>query len=479
MKKKYLGVILALVVGKAAWAQNTNYGVASGLLGTNSSYFGFSTGVLTNGPYNSFFGAHVSVSPNVGGNNSALGSHSLHQNQGSSNSAVGAFSLYSNSNGHANVAIGESSLFSNSSGHSNTGVGTGVLYINKEGVANTAVGLNALRSNESDYNTAVGYEALRANSTGFENTAIGKHALLEHTRGVQNVAIGAYAHVKFNGNYNTAVGVGSGPAKEGFVNCTSLGYNAKNTSSNQVRLGNASVYSIGGYAAWSVVSDGRFKKDIKEDISGLAFIRKLRPVSYVLDRQAIADFVGTPDTMNASSATAKSLTPRQTGFVAQEVEAIVKKSGIVFSGVESPQNENDHYSLRYSEFVVPLVKAVQELTAMVESQQTEIKTLKQQLGIADRSDVSAGSSSQAMLFQNDPNPFVSDTEIKMTVPESTHEAQLIIYNMEGKQLKNFLVNDRGAAVVKVSGSELAAGIYLYALITDGKVVDTKRLLLTK
>ena len=52
-------------------------------------------------------------------------------------------------------------------------------------------------------------------------------------------------------------------------------------------------------------------------------------------------------------------------------------------------------------------------------------------------------------------------------------------NMEGKQLKNIQVNDRDNAAIKISGSEFSAGIYLYALIVDGKGVDTKRLILTK
>ena len=64
MKKKYFGVILALVVGETAWAQNTNYGVASGLLGTNSSYFGFSTGILTTLPTIHFL-AHTFQCPRV------------------------------------------------------------------------------------------------------------------------------------------------------------------------------------------------------------------------------------------------------------------------------------------------------------------------------------------------------------------------------------------------------------------------------
>ena len=57
---------------------------------------------------------------------------------------------------------------------------------------------------------------------------------------------------------------------------------------------------------------------------------------------------------------------------------------------------------------------------------------------------------------------------------------MIIYNLEGKQLKNIRVNERGARPHKISGSEFNPGMYLYALNTpDGNVVDTKRLILTK
>jgi len=38
---------------------------------------------------------------------------------------------------------------------------------------------------------------------------------------------------------------------------------------------------------------------------------------------------------------------------------------------------------------------------------------------------------------------------------------------------------RGESSQWISGSELSAGMYLYALIVDGKEVDTKRMILTK
>lgn len=51
-----------------------------------------------------------------------------------------------------------------------------------------------------------------------------------------------------------------------------------------------------------------------------------------------------------------------TGFIAQEVEQTAKKINYDFSGVDAPKNNSDLYGLRYGEFVLPLVKAVQELS---------------------------------------------------------------------------------------------------------------------
>ena len=54
-----------------------------------------------------------------------------------------------------------------------------------------------------------------------------------------------------------------------------------------------------------------------------------------------------------------------TGFIAQEVETAAKATGFDFSGVDKPRNEFGVYGLRYAEFVVPLVKAMQEQQQMI------------------------------------------------------------------------------------------------------------------
>jgi hypothetical protein len=54
-----------------------------------------------------------------------------------------------------------------------------------------------------------------------------------------------------------------------------------------------------------------------------------------------------------------------------------------------------------------------------------------------------------------------------------------IYDLQGTQLKQTVIPERGEGAYILYGSELKAGIYLYSLIADGQEVDTKRMILTK
>lgn len=67
-----------------------------------------------------------------------------------------------------------------------------------------------------------------------------------------------------------------------------------------------------------------------------------------------------------------------TGFIAQEVEAAAKEAGYNFSGVTAPKNSTDLYGVSYSQFVVPLVKGMQEQQAVIEQQKEEIKQQEQE-----------------------------------------------------------------------------------------------------
>ena len=210
--------------------------------------------------------------------------------------------------------------------------------------------------------------------------AIGSGALGDNTTGYCNVAVGVNAlNLIAGGNYNTAIGYYSFKASSSSsdTNSTALGHAATVTASDQVRIGDALVKSIGGYADWTNLSDRRFKKDIRENVPGLDFILKLRPVTYHLDVTALNDFLQIPDSLRILKREKQKEAIVQTGFIAQEVEQAAQEVGFDFSGVDKPKNEHDHYGLRYAEFVVPLVKAVQEQQKTIERQNEKINRLEE------------------------------------------------------------------------------------------------------
>ena len=51
--------------------------------------------------------------------------------------------------------------------------------------------------------------------------------------------------------------------------------------------------------------------------------------------------------------------------------------------------------------------------------------------------------------------------------------------MNGTQLQQYTVNGKGKQTVTINGNSLDPGMYFYALVIDGKEVDTKRMILTK
>ena len=126
--------------------------------------------------------------------------------------------------------------------------------------------------------------------------------------------------------------------------------------------------SIGGVMNWTTTSDGRLKTDVKEDVQGLDFILKLRPVTYEFTANGGRQTANGFNTVKRSDRQPSTVS-RFTGFIAQEVEQAAQSLDYDFSGIDKPQSESDRYGLRYSQFTVPLVKATQELSQKTETVQ--------------------------------------------------------------------------------------------------------------
>ena len=309
--------------------------------------------------------------------NTAVGYQALHLGGGGGNTAVGAQALY-NGGGYDNTAFGARALYSSlSSASYNTATGFEALFNNLSGSYNTASGYQALHNNLSgQFNTAFGGEALFSNTNNSQNTSVGNFSLLSTTGSDGNTALGFLAGGAWdNGYYNVFLGSLADANGNDYYNTIALGYDAIVTAPSMMRAGNFATTSIGGPVGWSTISDGRAKKNIQENVPGLAFITLLRPVSYNLDKSAMDRIIQRRVQTDDKKGISRTVPPEMeaayrekeqivySGFVAQEVEQAAKSIHYNFSGVDTARNDKDLYSLRYSDFVVPLAKSVQELSA--------------------------------------------------------------------------------------------------------------------
>jgi hypothetical protein len=366
-------------------------------------------------------------------------------------------------------------------------------------------------------NLAAGVGAMYNNTTGSYNVALGEHALYSSASGDQNTIIGAYAMDGTNGAWgNTAVGFKAGNSSQHGWNNTFIGSRATNIyadcfnsiavgngawvlSSNQAAIGNNSTTRIGGYANWSLYSDGRIKRNVQENIPGLAFINKLRPVTYNYDLDAADKINGVASAKDKDGKplmqplTQMDMAARKakqqivyTGFIAQEVEKAAQELKYDFSGVEVPKHDRDLYSLRYSEFVMPLVKAVQELsqkdeelqqkTAEIDALKNDVAELRRMVQALTKGPLREVASPSATLGQNTPNPAMGTTRITYTLEKASKQAHLLLMDGAGKVVKTIPLTTSG--VVNINTSWLSSGVYSYSLLVDGKTVVTKRMTVT-
>ncbi len=288
----------------------------------------------------------IMVGAGTGSSNTAVGINTLYKNTtGASNIANGYNALCENTTGYNNTANGYRALYRNTTGYNNTSNGCSTLYSNTKGCNNTAVGCNALTLNTiAGGNTAIGCDSLSSNTTGHSNTAIGRLALRSLTT---------------------------------YYNCTGLGANSAVTGSNQVQLGDTAV-TVYAQKALVTRSDARDKLDIEDSPLGLNFIMKLRPRKYRMNSREAYFEEGEERDFTATNDGSKAGKRPHYGLVAQEVKETMNELGIDFAGYLDSKIDGgeDVLSLGYTEFIAPMIKAIQQQQQMIEQLQKEIELLK-------------------------------------------------------------------------------------------------------
>lgn len=159
-------------------------------------------------------------------------------------------------------------------------------------------------------------------------------------------------------------------------------------SDNTYNLGQATSAGYGANRRWQRLysnnttistSDVNAKTDVADSPLGLAFINSLRPISYrwiVGHHEVVKDAEGNPviigeDSMGKPIFELEDVPGKRLhyGFIAQEVKQAVDASGVEdFAGwvKDDISDPNSTESLSYEQFIAPMAKAIQELSARVQ-----------------------------------------------------------------------------------------------------------------
>ncbi len=478
-----------------------------------------------------------------------LGYESGNVNTGIDNQGFGYEALLSNTTGTDNTAVGYKALLDNVTGGFNTAIGSSAMQLNT-GIYNTGIGYKSLYNNTGSNNSAVGYYSLVSNTSGYDNVAFGIQAGYLGTTAKEITAIGAYSLNNNTGNWNTALGYEAGltntsgtentfvgleaDANAGtYNNSTALGYAAQVTASNQIDIGNTSVATIQGQVNWSTYSDRRIKNSIQQNVPGLTFINKLQPVTYHLNihqQNTILGIVDSTDLNDTGYWNHKYDIENVvfSGLIAQQVDSAAQACSYNFSGVKKPVSSGGLYGLSYADFVVPLIKSVQQLSAKNDSLTSSVDSLRSMRSKLDSvqntldslrsafqsmqtclaqlcadnhsghhksgsnnsgggdsnsttnvQDVTLSSENAPLLYQNMPNPFSTGTKINYYLPQGTMGASIVFYDNYGNQIKTVQLSQTGNGTLNITPENLSNGIYSYSLMVNGNVIDTKRMVLQK
>ncbi len=246
------------------------------------------------------------------------------------------------------------------------------------------------------------------------------------------------------------------------------------------------------------VSDQKFKENIVPIDNALAVVNALNPKMYTYKNDEIY----------------KSLhfdNKEHFGFIAQEIEKVIPQ--IVTDNVHPAQKDKKgnvivgeikYKGVDYIEIIPYVVAAINEQQKIINNQKASIDSLKSQIAnccnnvqqtnnsigtgnLGSSLGASGNTSGEnntsgntiATLFQNNPNPFSQQTSIQYFIPTNSQSASVVIFDLNGKLIKTISINNFGIGSVIINGNELNPGMFVYSLVVDGRIIDTKRMILTQ
>ena len=223
------------------------------------------------------------------------------------------------------------------------------------------------------------------------------------------------------------------------------------------------------YAGGSIGSDKRLKRDIKPFEAGLDEVLAIQPKTYFYNGKADI-----------------TTTDKQVGVIAQDFQKISPESVHTFTHQtwESDEtgentrlvNQEEYLRVNTGDIQYMLVNAIKEQQQLITDLQLQIDALRNE----ESNDYSVHFENEenAALSQNYPNPATDRSTIYFQLQNQDQNASINVFDMSGKLISKLNVAGKNGKI-DLDTQALPSGQYLYNLEIDGKVVDTKKLIIAK
>lgn len=155
------------------------------------------------------------------------------------------------------------------------------------------------------------------------------------------------------------------------------------------------------------------------------------------------------------------------GLIAQEVQEVIPELVNVLP--------NGTYAVEYTAITGLLIEAIKEQQRQIENLSYS-GTLSLQKGNTLSGLKSTSTTEGNYLYQNTPNPFNKTTVIKFKVASAT-DVSIMVFDMQGSLIKTYK-GLKSSGEITINGFELKPGMYMYSLVVDETLIDTKRMILT-
>ena len=259
---------------------------------------------------------------------------------------------------------------------------------NKQNILIGSYAGKTMAHNSSDYNICIGFESGQIiNGTGSTeggyNICLGQQAGYSATRNQGCTYIGFRSNSSSVTADNEVVIIGRANAYALMAGNGSNTVTLGSDTTTEVYLGDSAGADLNcdniDYSGTLTSSDLRMKKNIKDFSLGLEFINELRPVSFNMKlpdeyddefKEKIEWHRKDQEILSPDDKTTR------IGFIAQEVKSALGDTISDLHKYKKKDAEGGRQGLDYVKFVIPLTKAVQELSAKIDTMQTEINNLK-------------------------------------------------------------------------------------------------------